>query len=144
MFHMGSVLQITSRWFNLLRSACTLNHLTDGRQGSKLDQFVTVQCSVVINNHAISIHETTRINDGSRVNSNMPLFRGRLLHYVDTSRTSNCGDKLPADRTFHSWYILLCYDMFIIVIYIYNLHSPSVVNVTHPPNTCLITKNIQN
>jgi hypothetical protein len=32
MFHMGSVLQITSRWFNVLRSALTLNHLTDCRQ----------------------------------------------------------------------------------------------------------------
>jgi hypothetical protein len=49
----------------MLRSACTLNHLTDPRQASKPDQFVTVQCSVVINNHTISIHDKTRIYDGS-------------------------------------------------------------------------------
>jgi hypothetical protein len=51
MFHVGLVLQLTSRWFNVLRSAHTLTHLTDRRQVSKLDQFVTVQCSVMINNH---------------------------------------------------------------------------------------------
>jgi hypothetical protein len=51
LFHMGSVLQITLSWYNILRSAHTLNNLTDHRQVSKLDQFVTVQCSVMINNH---------------------------------------------------------------------------------------------
>ena len=65
MFHMSLVLQLTLRWFNLLRSVCTLSHLTDRRQASKLDQIVTVQCSVVINNHTISIHNTTRIYDRS-------------------------------------------------------------------------------
>jgi hypothetical protein len=45
MFHMGSVLQITLSWFNVLRSARTLNHLTDRRQVSKLDQFVTVHAA---------------------------------------------------------------------------------------------------
>jgi hypothetical protein len=45
MFHMGSVLQITSSWFNVLRSAHTLNNLTDRRQVSKLDQFVTVHAA---------------------------------------------------------------------------------------------------
>jgi hypothetical protein len=43
MFHMGLVLQITSSWFNVLRSARTLNYPTDRRQVSKLDQFVTIQ-----------------------------------------------------------------------------------------------------
>jgi hypothetical protein len=46
-------------------------------------------------------------------------------------------DKLCVDRTFHSWYILLFNDLFIIVI---NLQSPS-VTVTRPPNMCPIIKN---
>jgi hypothetical protein len=46
-----SVLQITLSWFNVLRSACTLNHLTDRRQVSKLDQFFYRPCSVMINYH---------------------------------------------------------------------------------------------
>jgi hypothetical protein len=39
----------------VLRSACTLNHRTDRRQVSKLDQFATIQCSVMINNHVTSM-----------------------------------------------------------------------------------------
>ncbi len=65
-----------------------MNHLTDGRQASKLDQFVTIQCSVVINNHAISIHDTTCIYDESLAISDTPLFRGRPQHHVNTSKTS--------------------------------------------------------
>jgi hypothetical protein len=38
-----------------LRSAHTLNHLMDHRQVSKLDQFVTVQCSVMIKNRIASM-----------------------------------------------------------------------------------------
>ncbi len=38
--------------------------------------------------NAISIHNTTHIYDESWANSDMPLFIGRLLHHVDTSRTS--------------------------------------------------------
>jgi hypothetical protein len=45
----------------VLKSAGTLNHLTDHRQAFKLVKFVTIQCSMVIKNHAISIHDTTRI-----------------------------------------------------------------------------------
>jgi hypothetical protein len=51
MFEMGSVLQLASRWFKVLRTAYTLRHPTDHRQVSKLDQFGTVQCSVMMNNH---------------------------------------------------------------------------------------------
>ena len=65
-----------------------MNHLTDRRQTSKLDQFVNVQCSVVINNYTISIHNTAHIYKESWANSDMPLFRGRPLHYVDASKTS--------------------------------------------------------
>ncbi len=50
MFHMGLVRKITLRWFNVLRSARTLNLLTDCRQVSKLDQLVTIQ-HVAINTH---------------------------------------------------------------------------------------------
>jgi hypothetical protein len=50
MFHMGLVFKITLRWFNVLRSVRTLNHLTDRRQAFKLDQLVTIQC-VAINTH---------------------------------------------------------------------------------------------
>ncbi len=45
MFHMGSVLKITSSWINVLRSTRTLNPLTDRGQVSKLDQFVTVHAA---------------------------------------------------------------------------------------------------
>jgi hypothetical protein len=41
---------MTLRWFNVLRSTCTLNHLTDCRQASKLDQLGIVQCTA-INTH---------------------------------------------------------------------------------------------
>jgi hypothetical protein len=34
------------------------------------------------------IHKTTPIYNESWANSDMPLFRGRPLHHVDTSRTS--------------------------------------------------------
>ncbi len=47
---MSSVLQITLSWFNVLRSARTLNHLIDCRQASKLDQLVTIQ-RVALNTH---------------------------------------------------------------------------------------------
>jgi hypothetical protein len=50
MFNMVLILQITSIGFNLLRSARTLNHLTDHRKASRLDQLVTIQ-HVAINNH---------------------------------------------------------------------------------------------
>ncbi len=60
MFQMGMIIQLTLSWFNVLRSACTLNHLTDCRLVSKLYQFVTVQCSVMINNNLPSMthHKT--------------------------------------------------------------------------------------
>jgi hypothetical protein len=69
MFHMVSVLQITSSWFNMLRSARTLNHLIDFRQVPKLDQFVTVQCSMMINNHVSSIthHQVSSIFQGQKL-----------------------------------------------------------------------------
>ncbi len=50
MFHMGLVLQTTSSWLNVLRSAFTLNHLTDHIQAKKLDRLVTFQ-RVAINTH---------------------------------------------------------------------------------------------
>jgi hypothetical protein len=53
---MSLVLQLTSRRFNVLSSARTLNYLTDGRQVSQLYQFVTtVQGSMIINNHVTSM-----------------------------------------------------------------------------------------
>jgi hypothetical protein len=55
----------------------TLNHLTDLRQASKLDEFVTIQYSVVINNHTILIRNTTHIYNGSWAKCDMPLFRGQ-------------------------------------------------------------------
>jgi hypothetical protein len=58
--------------------------------------------------------------------------------YVDTSRTLIREDKILADLNFHGRYILLCNDMFIILIY--NLQSSS-VTVIRPPNTCPIIKN---
>jgi hypothetical protein len=61
----------------------------------------------------------------------------RPLHYKDASRTSIREDKLHADQTFHNWNMLLCNDMFIIVI---NMRSSS-VTVTFPPNMCSIIEN---
>jgi hypothetical protein len=52
-----------------------------------VEQLVTVQ-PVAINNHGHKIHKTTHIYDKSWANSDMPLFRGRPLHHLDTSRTS--------------------------------------------------------
>jgi hypothetical protein len=43
---------------------------------------------MAINTHGHKIHNTTCIYNEWRANSNMPLFRGRPLHHVDTSRTS--------------------------------------------------------
>jgi hypothetical protein len=65
MFHMSLVLQVTSRWFNLLRSARTLNHLTDGRQAFELEKFVTVQ-RVAINTHRqrFTTQHTSMMNHG--------------------------------------------------------------------------------
>jgi hypothetical protein len=115
----------------VLRSAGTLNHLTDRRQASKLDQFITIQCSVVINNQAIYIHDTTYIYDnGSWARAICHSSEDRPLHYVDTSSTVH-GNKLSADRTFHSLYLLLCNDNY----NCNNLQSLS-VTVTPPPNMC--------
>ena len=89
MFHMGSVLQITLRWFKVLKYARTLNHQTDRPVGYRLVG-------------GTKIDDTAHIYYESWANRDMPLFRGRPLHYVDTSRTSIYGDKLHADWTFHS------------------------------------------
>jgi hypothetical protein len=98
-FHVCLVLQITSRWFNVFRSACTLNHLTDHRRASKMDPLVTVHC-VAINTHRQRfVFDTTHIYDESQASSTTPLFRGRPLHHVDTSRTSISREKLSKDRT---------------------------------------------
>jgi hypothetical protein len=42
---------------------------------------------MAINTHRHMIHETTRIYNESWAISDMALFEGRLLHYVDTSST---------------------------------------------------------
>jgi hypothetical protein len=42
---------------------------------------------VAINTQGHKIHDTTHIYDESWANSDMPLFRGRSLHHVDTSST---------------------------------------------------------
>jgi hypothetical protein len=70
MFYMGSVLQITYIWFNVLRSARTLNHPTDRIQVSKLDQLVTIK-HMAINSHGHKIHNTTRIYDELWANNDM-------------------------------------------------------------------------
>jgi hypothetical protein len=49
---------MTLRWFNVLRSAHTLNHLTNCKQASKLDQLVTIQ-SMAINTHGTNYSTTT-------------------------------------------------------------------------------------
>jgi hypothetical protein len=43
---------------------------------------------VAINTHRYKIHNTTHIYEESWANSDMPLFRGRPLHHLNTSRTS--------------------------------------------------------
>jgi hypothetical protein len=43
---------------------------------------------MAINNNRHKIHNTTPIYDESWANSDLPLFRGRPLHHLDTSRTS--------------------------------------------------------
>jgi hypothetical protein len=73
----------------------------DGRQASKLDQFVVVKCSVVINNHAISIHDTTCIYDESWARAICHSSEDMPLHYLDRSRTFR-RNKLRADWIFHS------------------------------------------
>jgi hypothetical protein len=44
MFHMGWVLQITLRWFNVLRSTLTLNHLTDLDKPLSWTSWLPVKC----------------------------------------------------------------------------------------------------
>ncbi len=68
--------EITSIQIKVFKVYLHINSYKRPYTTSKLDQFVTAQCSVVINNHAISIHTTTRIYDGSWANSDTPLFRG--------------------------------------------------------------------
>ncbi len=84
MSHVGSILQITSIQVNVFKVCLHIN----------LNERPLTTSSKMI-------HDTTRIYDGSRANSNMPLFRGWLLHYVNTSRTSIREDKLRQDWTFH-------------------------------------------
>jgi hypothetical protein len=43
---------------------------------------------MAINTHGHKIHDTTCIYNESWANSDMPLFRGRPIHHVDTSRMS--------------------------------------------------------
>ncbi len=125
-------------WFKLTcsRSACTLIGIKDRRQPLCWSSWLRSSAWQLIPTDN-KIHNTTRIYDGSHANTNMPLSRGRLLHYVGTSRTLIRKDKLRADQTFHSWFILLCNDMFMIVA---NLQSPS-VTVIFSPNMCSIIKN---
>ncbi len=63
-----------SRWSNVLRSALTLNNLTDPRQVSKLDQLITLQ-GVAINTHETSSLTHTLLG-WAWTNSDMPLFSG--------------------------------------------------------------------
>ncbi len=73
MSHVGSILQITSIRINVFKVCLHIN----------------ANKKIIDNLVKIMVHDTaTRIYDESWVNSNMPLFRGRLLGYVDTSRTS--------------------------------------------------------
>ncbi len=91
--------------FNVLRPACTLNYQTDYRQTDyrqaskpKLVGYLPVRG----NKYPLSRFTTQHASKMDHANSDMPLFRERPLHYVDTSRTSIRGDKLRADQTFHS------------------------------------------
>jgi hypothetical protein len=53
---------------------------------------------VVINNHTISIHDTILIYEKSWANGDMPLFRRRPLHHVDTSRISEQFVEISYER----------------------------------------------
>jgi hypothetical protein len=87
MFHMASALYITLIQNNVLKVCLHNNWYKRPKTTSKLDQLVTIEC-MAINTHGHKIHDTTRIYDESLANSEMPLFRGRPLHHVDTRRTS--------------------------------------------------------
>jgi hypothetical protein len=149
-----------SLWFEWTcsRSACTLIRIKDHRQPLSWTSWLPSSTWQWIPKYK-KIQDTTRIYNESQANSNMPLFGGRLLNYVDTSRTSICENKLRANRTFHSWYILLCNERLVIVIIcadrtfhswyillcnerfviVINLRPPS-VTVTRQPNRCPIIK----
>jgi hypothetical protein len=85
-------------WVNVLRSASTLACLR------KLCKQPLNRTSLlnVVQYEALNTHKTMDSQQAS--NSDMPLFRGRLLYHLDTSKTSETirGDKLRAGRTFHS------------------------------------------
>jgi hypothetical protein len=77
MSHVGSILQITSFRINLFKVCLRIN-------SNKKDHWQSCQNDSRQNKHLQLI----------QANSNMPLFRGQLLHYVDTSKTSILEDKL--------------------------------------------------
>jgi hypothetical protein len=77
MSHVGSILQITSIRINIFKVCLHIN-------SNKRPLTTSSKNDSRHNTHLRLI----------RANSNMPLFRGWLLHYVDTSKTSICEDKL--------------------------------------------------
>jgi hypothetical protein len=84
---MGLVLQITSILINMLKVCLHINLYKRPKITCKLEKLVTGQ-RMAINTHRHKIHNQTCIYDESWANSNIPIFRSRVLGHVDTSRTS--------------------------------------------------------
>ncbi len=101
MFHVGSVLQITLIHIKVFKVCLHIISFKRPKTTSKLDQLVTVQC-VAINTpgQRFTTQHASTMNHGPTVICYYSVER--LLHYMDTSRTSICEDKLRADLTFHS------------------------------------------
>jgi hypothetical protein len=102
-FHLSSVLQITLRLLNLLRSACTLTHLKDGRQVSKLDYLVTVQRLAIkkTQGQTDSQHLSTMNHGGPIANATLQKKATAACGHKQDIGTVH-GDKQCVDQTFHS------------------------------------------